>query len=58
MLATMKRPDFPVAIGVIRNVAKPTYNELMEEQLIQAREQSKIHCMDDLLNSGDTWEIQ
>ena len=58
MLATMKRPDFPVAIGVIRNVVRPTYNELMEEQLIQAREQSKIHCMDDLLNSGDTWEIQ
>lgn len=58
MLATMKRPDFPVAIGVIRNVTKPTYNELLEDQLVQAREQSKIHCMDDLLNSGDTWEIQ
>lgn len=58
MLATMKRPDFPVAIGVIRNVTKPTYNELMEAQLVQAREQSNIHCMDDLLNSGDTWEIQ
>ncbi len=58
MLATMKRPDFPVAIGVIRNVAKPTYNELLEDQLVQAREQSAIRCMDDLLNSGDTWEIQ
>lgn len=58
MLATMKRPDFPVAIGVIRNVAKPTYNELLEDQLVQAREQSAVRCMDDLLNSGDTWEIQ
>lgn len=58
MLATMKRPDFPVAIGVIRNVSRPTYNELLEDQLVQAREQSKIHCMDDLLNSGDTWEIK
>ncbi len=58
MLSTMKRPDFPVAIGVIRNVKRPTYNELLEDQLIQAREQSSIHCVDDLLNSGDTWEIK
>lgn len=57
MLAKMKYPDFPVALGVIRNVVAPTYNERLEEQMAQAKMQSKIHCVDDLLNSGDTWEI-
>ncbi len=57
MLAKMQYPDFPVALGVIRAVKKPTYNELFEDQIITAQQNSSIKCVDDLLNSGDTWEI-
>ncbi len=57
MLAKMTGPDFPVAVGVIRAAKCPTYDDLMEEQITEIRAKSKIHCMDDLLNSGDTWTI-
>ncbi len=57
MLAKMTGPDFPVALGVIRAAKYPTYDDLMEEQITEIRAKSKIHCMDDLLNSGDTWTI-
>ena len=57
MLAQMKLPDYPVALGVIRSVEAPTYDQLLEDQITKAKAESKIQCVDDLLNSGDTWEI-
>ncbi len=58
MLATMKLPDFPVALGVIRAVKASTYDDLYVEQMTAAKNSGKIKNVDDLLNSGDTWEIQ
>lgn len=57
MLAEMK-PPFPLAVGVIRDIDKPVYSELMENQIIEAKAKSKIKCVDDLLNSGNTWEVE
>jgi 2-oxoglutarate ferredoxin oxidoreductase subunit beta len=57
-LAAMKYPDFPVALGVIRDVDEPTYNREVARQVAEVQEKSKIKCMDDLLNSGETWEIK
>ena len=57
MLAKMQLPDFPVALGVIRSTSAPSYDELIEEQIREAQRTSKIRNVDDLLNSGDTWEI-
>ena len=56
-LAAMKYPDFPVALGVIRDVDEPTYNREVARQVKEVQENSKIKCMDDLLNSGETWTI-
>lgn len=58
MLVNMKAPEFPVALGVIRDVEAPTYDEALDEQIVEVQNQSKIRCMDDLLNSGDTWEVK
>jgi 2-oxoglutarate ferredoxin oxidoreductase subunit beta len=58
MLAKMYPPHFPVALGVIRSAMYPTYDDLVEEQIVHAKATSKILCVDDLLNSGDTWEIE
>ena len=56
MLAQM-HGDMPVALGVIRSVRKPTYTELYEEQMAEQKANGKYKCVDDLLNSGDTWEV-
>lgn len=57
MLAKMKPPHFPIALGVIRSVESETYDQLLEKQIADGKATSKIQCVDDLLNSGDTWEI-
>jgi 2-oxoglutarate ferredoxin oxidoreductase subunit beta len=57
MLGRMMPPDFPVALGVIRSAPYATYDELMEEQIEYAKANSKIQSVNDLLRSGDTWEI-
>ncbi|MDL2251503.1 2-oxoacid:ferredoxin oxidoreductase subunit beta [Odoribacter sp. OttesenSCG-928-J03] len=58
MLVSMKTPDFPVALGVIRDVDSFTYDEALDAQIEEVQKKSKIKCMDDLLNSGDTWEVK
>jgi 2-oxoglutarate ferredoxin oxidoreductase subunit beta len=58
MLVNMKAPEFPVALGVIRDVEDHTYDQLLDDQIEEVKKISKIHCMDDLLNSGDTWEVK
>ena len=58
MLAKMAYPHFPIAIGVIRSANYPTYDDMVVEQINYAKENSKIKTVDDLLNSGDTWEIK
>jgi len=57
MLCQMMPPEYPMAVGVIRMIKKPTYNDLLNEQILHARETSDIRCVDDLLNSGSVFEI-
>ncbi|MCL3780753.1 2-oxoacid:ferredoxin oxidoreductase subunit beta [Prolixibacteraceae bacterium JC049] len=57
-LIEMALPSLPVAFGVIRDVEAPFYDEEMEKQIAHVQETRKITCMDDLLNSGDTWEVE
>jgi 2-oxoglutarate ferredoxin oxidoreductase subunit beta len=56
MLANMKYPEYPVALGVIRAVPGATYEKELENQIEQVRSKSKIKNMDDLLNSGSVWD--
>jgi len=58
MLAKMAPPHFPMAFGVIRSAMYPTYDDMVEDQITLAKNTSKIRCVDDLLNSGETWEIK
>lgn len=58
MLASMKYPEYPVALGVIRSVQGPTYETDVETQINEVRKTSGINCMDDLLNSGSTWKVE
>jgi 2-oxoglutarate ferredoxin oxidoreductase subunit beta len=58
MLANMRYPEYPVALGIIRSVPGPTYDKLVEEQIEAIKEKSPIKCMDDLLLSGSTWNVE
>jgi 2-oxoglutarate ferredoxin oxidoreductase subunit beta len=57
MLANMKYPEYPVALGVIRAVPGQTYEVAVEEQINMIKKDAKIKCMDDLLKSGNVWEV-
>ena len=57
-LIGMKLPDFPVAMGVIRAVVAPVYDQLMEEQIAAVQSKAKIKSIDDLLSSGNTWVVE
>jgi 2-oxoglutarate ferredoxin oxidoreductase subunit beta len=35
-----------------------TYDNEVAKQVASVTEKSKIHCVDDLLHSGSTWEIK
>jgi len=56
-LINMKLPDFPVAFGVIRDVPAPVYDVEMEAQIKAVQAKRKITGVDELLNSGNTWEV-
>ena len=59
MLAAMKYPDFPVALGVIRDVNDAVvYDQGVARQVEEVKASSKIRCRDDLRHSGNTWEVE
>ena len=57
-LINMGLPDMPVAMGVIRNVEAPVYENEMERQINKIRNNRKISCVNELLRSGNTWEVK
>jgi 2-oxoglutarate/2-oxoacid ferredoxin oxidoreductase subunit beta len=57
MLAGMKYPEYPVALGVVRAVESQTYDAAVVEQIERVKAKSSIKCVDDLLHSGSTWEV-
>jgi 2-oxoglutarate ferredoxin oxidoreductase subunit beta len=58
MLANMKYPEYPVALGVIRAVPWPTYEISVKEQIEAVQKNSKIKNVNDLLMSGSTWKVE
>lgn len=57
LLADMKGPDFPVALGVIRKVADTTYDKKVNKQVKDVYSKRKITNVEELLNSGETWDV-
>jgi len=57
-LISMSYPDFPVAVGVVRSVEGLVYDEEMTKQIKTVQEKRKNSCMDELLNSGNTWKVE
>jgi 2-oxoglutarate ferredoxin oxidoreductase subunit beta len=57
MLANMRYPEYPLALGIIRSVPGQTYEVNVEDQIKKIESGSTIKCTDDLLNSGSVWEV-
>lgn len=48
---------FPVALGVIRDVDAPTYDESVHRQIEELSERKKYHNFAELLETNDIWEV-
>ena len=57
-LALMEGPDFPVALGVIRDVQAPCYDEAVRAQIEEVKAKKREHTLEEFLHTGDTWEIK
>ncbi len=57
MLAQLGEPDFPVPLGVLRAVQRPTYEQLLEEQITEAKSKHGKNDLQKLLAGGETWMV-
>lgn len=57
-LALMEGPDFPIALGVIRDVEAPTYDECVEAQINEVSSKKKYHNFKELLDTNETWTVE
>ena len=57
MLGKMKPPDLPLALGVIRSAKAETYDDKLKMLVESANVSSNIKCVDDLLKSGETFDV-
>ena len=51
-------PNFPIALGVIRDVAAPTYETAVAEQIEEVKGMKKYHNFEELLQTNDIWEVK
>ena len=57
-LAMMDGTDLPLAVGVIRDVDAPTYNDTLEEQIAHVRTHKGHATLRDMILAGSTWEVK
>ena len=58
MLSRMVWPAFPVPVGVLRAVERPTHDRLIEDQIAGAIAKSGAGDLDAALNGGETWTVE
>jgi 2-oxoglutarate ferredoxin oxidoreductase subunit beta len=58
MLASMRYPDYPVAVGVIRDVTRPTYDGEVTRQIAEQQTVRPDMKADDLFFGGETWTVE
>ncbi len=57
-LAMMDGTDLPLAVGVIRDVEAPTYNDTLDEQVREVRARKGFDTLRDMVLAGNTWEVK
>jgi len=51
-------PDFPEPLGVFYAIDKPTYEDLMTDQIKDAIKKKPKGSVQQLLDSGDNWVVK
>ena len=57
-LAMMDGYDLPLAIGVIRDVEAPTYDEGVSTQIEEVRAKKGFDTLRSMILAGETWEVK
>ena len=57
-LALMEGPDFPIALGVIRDVEAPSYDACVHAQIEEVKSKKKDRTLEELLMKGEIWEVK
>ena len=58
MLSRIYWPDFPVPVGVVRDVRRPTHDELVTNQIEEAIAARGEGDLQKLLRGSDTWTVE
>ncbi|MDE6371827.1 MAG: 2-oxoacid:ferredoxin oxidoreductase subunit beta, partial [Duncaniella sp.] len=57
-LAMMDGTTLPLALGVIRDVDAPVYNEEIEKQITDVRARKNYTTLRDMVLAGETWTVE
>jgi len=57
LLANLNFPQYPLPIGILRQISRPVFHDVLLVHKNQAIKNQKIKNIEDLVNSGDTWII-
>ena len=57
MLSRLTFPDYPMPMGVLRAVERPTYEEGVRGQVAQAQKTRGVGDLRSLYSSGETWQV-
>lgn len=57
-LAMMDGYSLPLAVGVIRDVESPVYNEEVDRQVDEVRAKKGFTCLRDMILAGEHWEVK
>ena len=57
LLSRMDYPEYPVPVGVLRAVQRPTYDALMSEQIEKAIATEGEGDLREIFMEGDTWTV-
>lgn len=58
LLSRMVHPHFPECIGVFRCVEKPTYDEMLMDQIDHVQATKGKGTLEELLDAEDAWEVE
>ena len=57
MVADMTFPEYPVPMGIIKRIERPTFEDQITDQIASAKTKFPPN-LEKLISSGDTWEVK
>ncbi len=58
MMLAMMGDDMPIALGIIRDVDAPVYDQCVHQQLADVQAKKTTRTLHDMLMAGETWKIE